>query len=185
MSMDAELDAIRKRLFALSEPHWTWDNRGSYEDGTYIHQGAHLGETLITLDDTYEGATHDCLFIEHAPKDIAALLALVKTLQEQLEDRELLLECERAARMGIVQHLGGTVEGAPTGTHNLLKRIDALRHAEHALQEIEHTPHGEDIECILRAHFPEPLPLPTGKDSLPVADATTPGIKDSLNTDPA
>jgi hypothetical protein len=71
-----DLDKLfRATTFAKADelPIWDgidFDDPISEEDapplGKYVHvpQGSHLGETLITLDDDYEGSGEDCLFIQ-------------------------------------------------------------------------------------------------------------------------
>lgn len=74
-----ELKAIKQRVRSVSRD-WTWAR--CLTDPDYVSQGSHLGDTLVCLDDVYEGAQEHCAFIEHAPSDIRALLAEVARLKK-------------------------------------------------------------------------------------------------------
>lgn len=44
-----------------------WEDIHSCDDDDwcpYVPQGSHLGDTLIVMDDTYEGSGHDAYFIQ-------------------------------------------------------------------------------------------------------------------------
>lgn len=59
-----------------------WD---ADDERLYVTQGAHIGDTLIALDDTYENADKDWSFIAHARTDIPALLSEVERLRGENE----------------------------------------------------------------------------------------------------
>ncbi len=77
-----DIKAIKKRLSKIPKS-WAWD-----KDDDYVHQGSHLGNTLISLDDTYEKAQEHCDFIENAPRDIQSLLDEVARLNDLLKDKK-------------------------------------------------------------------------------------------------
>ncbi len=68
------------------EKQWTWSGVDDAEN--YIHQGSVLGDTLIVLDDTYEGAWNDTSYVSLACKQApilarhtVALLGLIDVLE--------------------------------------------------------------------------------------------------------
>ena len=62
----------------ISEPNWVWNDMQRSDDGyVYVPEGATLGETLITLDDHYEGYGEDASFIAESPAIVRELLSAV------------------------------------------------------------------------------------------------------------
>jgi hypothetical protein len=82
----ARLKQIRERE-QKATTDWEWSGKKFDQDG-YVHipQGSYLGETLITLGDTYEDYQDDCLFAEEARANIPDLLAYVEFLEKALGD---------------------------------------------------------------------------------------------------
>lgn len=82
-----DIKAIEDRANATSM--WSADECGIKYIGAdkyaYVPQCAHLGETLICLDDTYENSTEDWQFLAHARTDIPALIAYIKELEAKLQ----------------------------------------------------------------------------------------------------
>ena len=58
---------------------WEWDGRA---------QGSHLGNTLIALDDDYEGHHEDMAFIEAACNGYEEALREIQRLQKALREHE-------------------------------------------------------------------------------------------------
>ncbi len=79
-----DIASIRARAEAATKNMTKWNPRFNGR----VMQGAHLGQTLIGLDDTYEGSDEDCAFLAAARTDVPALCDRV----EALELREQLLE---------------------------------------------------------------------------------------------
>jgi hypothetical protein len=86
---DEELKAIEKRVNAGTQ--WTPDkcnirppDPNDPDDYLYAPQGATIGGTLITLDDTYEDSGPDWNFVAHARQDVKALLKVLKETQRTL-----------------------------------------------------------------------------------------------------
>ncbi len=79
-----DLDAIEARANAATM--WRPDEcELRDEDGEpWAPQGATLGETLITLGDTYDGSASDWCFVAHARTDVPALVARVRELEVQV-----------------------------------------------------------------------------------------------------
>lgn len=80
--MDPKIRELIERARKVSESatQGPWEWKPQRKCG-YIPQGAYLGETLVTLGDTYEGSEHDCAFI-------AESRTLVPELAEALERAE-------------------------------------------------------------------------------------------------
>jgi len=71
-----DVAALRAAAEAASDCEWAWDGMRVASDGhVYVPECSHLGETLISLDDTYENSGNDCAFIAAAdPSTVLALL---------------------------------------------------------------------------------------------------------------
>lgn len=88
----ADLNEIEARANAATKGPWQWDpQRDPYPNGTgeadlppYIPQGSHLGDTLIGMDDTYEGSDRDAAFIAHARTDVPRLVVEVQFFHDVL-----------------------------------------------------------------------------------------------------
>ncbi len=59
---------------------WKWDRALKNRD--YIAQGSYLGETLITLGDTYENSGADCLLLETLRNALPAILEALRAGQK-------------------------------------------------------------------------------------------------------
>lgn len=89
-----QMAEVEKAAEKATPRPWEWDglNRDRVDpENTFIWvpQGSHLGDTLITLDDTYEGSGEDCDYIalvaNHTPDIIAftrRLLEVVNLLRD-------------------------------------------------------------------------------------------------------
>lgn len=89
-----ELAAIAARAEAATKEMSEWTSVPGMPG--YVPQGAHLGETLISLDDTYENSQADCDFIAHAREDVPSLLKEVERLRKIEKLAEALVDdiCE-------------------------------------------------------------------------------------------
>lgn len=67
------------------------------------------------------------------PGVIAPTREELEQLRQQLAEARLAHECSEGTLAMTVARVGGTVEGAPTGRHNFLQRIDELRRIEAAV----------------------------------------------------
>lgn len=82
---DDPLYAVQERFRAVQTP-WKpsdCDIRDMGTEDAYAHQGATLGDTLVTLGDTYEGAQEDWRFLAHAYEDVQALFSAYASVVEQ------------------------------------------------------------------------------------------------------
>lgn len=83
---DEQLDSIRARLAAATEGPWTVDD----DDPEYIvfpEKGGYDGLVIAKVVDQDEAlfpVEHNGQFIAHAPTDLAALLAEVERLRDEL-----------------------------------------------------------------------------------------------------
>jgi hypothetical protein len=51
----------------IDKRDWKWNPVNTRKDGTvYVPECSQFGDTLIMLEDTYEGSDEDCLYIEAA-----------------------------------------------------------------------------------------------------------------------
>lgn len=73
------LDAIEAAERAATPGPWEWDGLRVDDDGfVFVPQGSYLRDTLITLDDTYEGSGEDCRLIALARNNTPALVAALR-----------------------------------------------------------------------------------------------------------
>ena len=72
-----DLEHLEQLTKARSKGPLVWERK----DGR-VFQGSHLGETLIALDDTYDGSQEDCEFIEAACEAVPELVAEVRRLRK-------------------------------------------------------------------------------------------------------
>lgn len=91
---DEKLASIEARATAATE--WAFDECDLRLDGsdgsTFALQGAMLGQTLVTLGDTYEGCNEDWTFLAHARADVPALVAEVRRLRAIIDSAERVCE---------------------------------------------------------------------------------------------
>lgn len=86
------ITAIRARAEAATADMSSWSDAHAPEDGEtvgYVPQGSHLGETLISLADTYENSREDCAFLAAARTDVPLLCDRVEALERVLEGLRL------------------------------------------------------------------------------------------------
>ena len=113
------LKEIEARANAASA--WTAEECEIKIDAEYGHvnarQGATIGDTLIMLDDTYEGSGDDWNFVAHSRADIPALLSTVcealAKIAELEKDRERLkahVQIGWVYKVIVNKHLTGTVK---------------------------------------------------------------------------
>ena len=83
-----ELKRLRAYAEEFKDRDWTWDDMEVDDDDgdryVYVPQGGTLGDTLITLGNTYEGSGTDCeyiqLLLKYGPMFIRAM---ARTIEEQ------------------------------------------------------------------------------------------------------
>ncbi len=78
MTKLAELRRLRE---AGTAGEWEWDAAAPGEP-PHIHQGAHLGDTLIALDNTYEGSDIDCALVAAAVNSLLPLVEVAEAAEE-------------------------------------------------------------------------------------------------------
>lgn len=114
-----ELTKLAAKHNLTSEPPM-WDNMKIDPDGyVYVPQCSYLGDSLVSLADTYEGSGDFCLLIQEALRHLPALL----------RERESLLRVREAAekaRPAIAELLSGLdPEDRPIGLVRASRLIDA------------------------------------------------------------
>ncbi len=71
-----DLDALDALDASATEAPWAWEHRRVDSDGyVYIPQGSTLGETMIMLNDVYEGSANDCDLLAELRNKYRALSA--------------------------------------------------------------------------------------------------------------
>ena len=72
-----------KTTFKDKKVYWEGISIDKDEDGyVYVPQGSHLGDTLISLDDTYEESGEDCLYVSDVINAIPELIAEIEKLRD-------------------------------------------------------------------------------------------------------
>jgi len=77
VSKPLDLDRLEKLIAARSKGPFKWDRKSGR-----VFQGSHLGETLIALDDTYDGSQEDCDYIEAACETLPELITEIRRLRK-------------------------------------------------------------------------------------------------------
>lgn len=94
MTERTDIEAIAKLLSEATPGPWEWDGAqyvGHGETLPYVPQGSHLGQTLISLDDTYENSRADCALVAALLNAAPALLAELRRLRDENERTALLV----------------------------------------------------------------------------------------------
>lgn len=88
MNNDVRLEEIKARFKKIATP-WKPDDceiQVDPEDGYILApQGATLGDTLISLGDTYDGSGDDWNFVAHAVEDVKFLLTLIEAYESEIQ----------------------------------------------------------------------------------------------------
>lgn len=83
---DAQIRGLLEMEEKATPGPLAWDGRSVDDDGyVFIGQGSYLGETLIQLADTYEGASDDCDLLAAARNHLRELCEEVLRLRAENE----------------------------------------------------------------------------------------------------
>lgn len=140
--MDAREQEIRERLAKATR--WAADDCEicTCEDGDiFVHQGATLGDTLIQLEDTYEGSGDDWNFLAHAPADLEYLLSQIDALRAErdaLMEGQLTLQqswSKDVADFAGERQFVGELAGKLNGIAEQIAHAEAIRRHDARLKE--------------------------------------------------
>lgn len=94
-----DLERLKELDTKATKGPWCWNPKKNYDSypGEFpsIPQGSHLGETLISLDDTYEQSKEDCALVEELRNALPSIIAeleasrkLIATLADYLNAKK-------------------------------------------------------------------------------------------------